>query len=57
MRQYADQGIVTKRYYAELVRMDRFNCLEYVQKIIRNYTDRDMMITHHRSNWKQKQVI
>ena len=57
MRHYGDQGIATIRHYAELVRMDEFNCLEYVQTIIRNYTNRDMMITRHHSNREQKQVI
>ena len=57
MRHYADQGMATIRHYAELVRMDKFNCLEFVQTIIHNCTDRDMMITRHRSNGKQKQVI
>ena len=56
MRHYADLGIATIRHYAELVRMDKFNCLENVQTTIRNCTDRDMMITRHRSNWEQKQV-
>ena len=57
MRHYADQGIASIRHYAGLVRMDEFNCLECVQTIIRNYTDRDVMIKRHSPNREQKQVI
>ena len=39
MRHYVEQGIATICHYAEIARMDKSNCPEHLQMIMRNYTD------------------